>query len=148
MAEYRRIDAKARGTAQQGVEQIGGQARHVAADRQHAVEPAGGRIGQRARDAAQRPQPRRGQVGDAIAPADDHDGIDMAADPLPGMAEQRPAVQQGCGLVAAEAARSAACQDRPEDQATFSNRTGTDFAAGTWLCSALCVTGISTLHSG
>jgi len=62
--------------------------------------------------------------------------------------EQRPPGGQGGRLVPSESAGAAAGEDRGEDQAVRSTRTGTDLPAGTWLCSALWVTGIRMLHSG
>lgn len=60
----------------------------------------------------------------------------MAAQRFRRVVDQRLAAEQRERLVAAEAARRAARDDRAEDQPAFSSLTGTDFPAGTWLSSA------------
>ena len=111
-----------------------------------------GGVIERAGDAAKRPQIGRRQIGNTARPADHDDGIDVGGEPFADVIEQGTAVQQRTCLVTAEPARSSAGQDRAEDeaadQAALSSRTGTDFAAGTWLCSALCLTDMRMLHSG
>lgn len=89
-------------------------------------------------DAAERAEIGAGAVGEptrAIA-ADQNDRVDVRPDRRDGVVEQRLAVEQCLGLVAAEPARSAAGDDRAEDQRITSSLTGTDFPAGTWLSSA------------
>ena len=97
-------------------------------------------------EAGRRPVGQTGQAGPV--PPDNRQRINLRPQPGDDMVDQRLIAKLCRPLVAAEAARLAAGEDRGEDQAAFSTRTGTDFPAGTWLCSALCVTGIRMLHSG
>ena len=103
---------------------------------------------ERPRNPAERAEIGRRQIRDAAGASDHHDGIDPRRQQVADMRQQRPPVVERRRLLAAKAARSPAGEDRTQDQETFSSRTGTDFAAGTWLCSALWVTDIRMLHSG
>jgi hypothetical protein len=90
---------------------------------------------QRRRDAAERAEPGTRAIGQAqptlpVAP-DQHDCVDARANRRGGMFDQRRPAEQRLGLVAAEAGRSPAGDDRTEDQRITSNLTGTDFPAGT-----------------
>ena len=87
-------------------------------------------------DAAQRPQARPRTVTDPLGAPHDDDGRDVRDQRGADMVDQAPPREQGRSLVAAETARLPARQDRTQDQAARSTRTGTDFAAGTRLCSA------------
>ena len=109
-------------------------------------------MSERRRDAAERAEAGAGEVGQALppfpGPAAERQRIDMAAQRIGGVVDQRLAVEQRLRLVAAEAARPAAGDDRAEDQPAFSSLTGTDLPAGTRLSSAWWATGIRSLHSG
>ncbi len=84
-------------------------------------------------DPAQRSEPGGGKVGDPAVAADHHHRIDMRGQLRADQIDQPRTVEQRDGLVAAETTGLPAGQDRAEDQALRSTRTGTDFAAGTWL---------------
>ena len=107
---------------------------------------------QRPRYAPQRPQIGPRQVADQAIPARDHRVIDMRPEQRTGVVSEPTTGEQRLRLVRPEPRRSPARQDDAEDpgraQRVFSIRTGTDFAAGTWLSRAWCATGISRLHSG
>lgn len=99
-------------------------------------------------DAAERTEAGTRQVGYSAGPPDDDDGRDVLADQRAGMVDQRPPLEQRRRLVATEPTRLPPGEDRAQDQDVRSTRTGTDLPAGTWLCSALWLIGIRTLHSG
>ena len=109
-------------------------------------------MSERRRDAAEWAEAGAGEIGQARPPlqraAAEHQRIDMAAQRVGGVVDQRLAVEQRERLVAAEASRRTARDDRAEDQPAFSSRTGTDLPAGTRLSSAWWATGIRSLHSG
>ena len=90
---------------------------------------------QRRGDAAEWAEPSVRPVRDAgpagALAADQDDRVDVRANRCGGVVEQRQAVEQRLGLVAAESARPAAGDDRAEDQRITSILTGTDFPAGT-----------------
>ncbi|PAV71835.1 hypothetical protein WR25_11233 [Diploscapter pachys] len=138
VADDRRVAAIAGRAAQQRSDERLGQVRGVARHRQDAVEALRRCVVQRARNAAERAKAGGRAIRDpTLSPHDNH-RVGPARAGVADVREQWPPVPQCGGLVAAEAARLAAGKDRGEDQAAFSTRTGTDFPAGTWLCSALC----------
>ena len=109
-------------------------------------------VRERGGDPAERADAGPGTVGEAcparqVAPAH-HQRVHMAAQRVGRVVDQPLATPLGERLVAAEAARGAAGDDRAEDQRAASIRTGTDLPAGTWLSLAWCASGISGLHSG
>lgn len=105
-------------------------------------------ISERPGDPAERTEAGVRPIAHAVVAPDDDHRIRLFRAERAHMVEQRTPPIERRRFVRPEAARLAAGEDRREDQADRSTRTGTDLPAGTWLCSALCVTGISTLHSG